>query len=87
MFNSLCEYVEGNKLLLVHQPGFHCNDSCVYQLFSIVHNLYKTFDAYQTLETGNVLLDMSKAFVKVWQKGLIFQLKSAGVSDFMLSAI
>ena len=30
---------------------------------------------------------MSKAFDKVWQKGLIFELKSIGVSDSLLSLI
>ena len=65
IFNSLYEYVEENKLLSVHQSGFRSNDSCVNQLLSIVHNLYKAFDAYPTLKTRGVFLDMSKAFGKV----------------------
>ena len=52
---------------------------------SIVHNLYKAFDACPTLETRGVFLDMSKAFEKVWQQGLIFKLKSIGVSNSLLS--
>ena len=87
IFNSLYEYVEENKLLSVHQSGFRSNDSCVNQLLSIVHNLYKVFDAYPTLETRGVFLDMSKAFDKVWHQGLIFKLKSIGVSDSLLSLI
>ena len=82
IFNSLYEYVEENKLLSVHQSGFRSNDSCVNQLLSIVHNLYKAFDAYPT---RGVFLDMSKAFDKVWHQGLIFKLKSIGVSDSLLS--
>ena len=55
---------------------------------SIVHNLLKkAFDAYPTLETCGVFLDMSKAFDKVWHQGLIFKLKSIGVSDSLLSLI
>ena len=65
IFNSLYEYVDENKLLSVHQSGFGSNDSCVNQLLSIVHNLYKAFDAYPTRETRRVFLDMSKAFDKV----------------------
>ena len=87
IFNSLNKCVEGNKLLSVHQSGFRCNDSCVNQLLSIVHNIYKAFDAYPTLETRGVFLDMSKAFDKVWHEGLIFKLISVGVSDSLLSLI
>ena len=54
---------------------------------SIVHDLYKAFDAYPTLETRGVFIDMSKAFDKVWHQGLIFKLKSIGVSDTLLSLI
>ena len=39
IFNSLCEYVEENKLLPAHQSGFRSNDLCVNQLLSIVNNL------------------------------------------------
>ena len=54
MFNSFYEYFEGNKLQSMHQSGFRPNDSCVSQLLSIVHKLYKVFDAYPTLETDSV---------------------------------
>ena len=87
IFNSLYEYVKENKLLSMHQSGFWSNDSCVNQLLSIVHNLYKGFDAYPTLETHGVFSDMSKAFDKVWYQGLIFKLKSVGVSDSLLNFI
>ena len=87
IFNFLYEYVEENKLLSVHQSGFRSNDSCVNQLLLIVHNLYKAFDTYPTLETRGVFLDMFKAFGKVWHQGLIFKLKSIVVSDSLLSLI
>ena len=87
IFNSLYEYVEENKLLSVHQSGLWSNDSCVNQLLLIVHNLYKAFDVYPTLETCGVFLDMSKAFGKVWHHRLIFKLKPIRVSDSLLSLI
>ena len=85
IFNSLYEYAEENKLLSMHQSGFRSNDSCVNQLLSVVHNLYTCFDAYPTLESCSVFLDMCKAFDKVWKQGLIFKLKSVGASDSLLN--
>ena len=87
IFNSLFEYLEKYKLLSAHQSGFRANDSCVDQLLSIVHNIYTAFDAYPTLESRGVFLDMSKAFDKVWHEGLIFKLKSMGISDALLDLI
>ena len=46
IFNSLYKYLESNKPLSFHQSGFQSSDSCVNQLLSIVHKLYKAFDAY-----------------------------------------
>ena len=68
IFNSLYEYVEENKLLSMHQCGFLSNYSCVNQLLSVVHNLYQDFDAYPTLKTRGVFLDMSKAFNEIWHQ-------------------
>ena len=87
IFNSLYEYVEENKLLSMYESGFQSNDSCVNQLLSIVHNLYKGFDAYPTLETSGVFLDMSKAFHKVWHQGLIFKLKSDSLLNLIESFV
>ena len=69
------------------QSEFRPNDSCVNQLLSIAHNLYKGFDAYQTLETRGMCLDMSKALDKVWNQGLIFKLRSVGVPNSLLNLI
>ena len=60
VFNSLFEYLEKYNLLSLHQSGFRVNDSCVDQLLSIVHNIYKAFDEYATLESSGVFLDMIK---------------------------
>ena len=73
IFNSLYEYAEEIKVLSVHQSDFRSNNSFVNQLLSIVYNLYKAFDAYPTLESRGVFLDMSKAFDKVWHQRLIFK--------------
>jgi len=37
------------------------------------------------LDTRGIFLDISKAFDKVWHKGLIFKLKSHGISGSLLN--
>ena len=39
------------------------------------------------LNLVGVFFDMSKAFDKVWYEGLIFKLKSVGISDVLLKFI
>ena len=55
-----------------------------YQLFI---TYIKAFYAYLSLETRGALLDMSKAFDKIWYQGLIFKLKSTEISDSILRLI
>ena len=49
--------------------------------------IYRAFDAYPTLESCGVFLDMSKAFDKIWHEGLISKLKSMGISNTLLELI
>ena len=51
--------------------GFGANNSCVHQLISITHNIYRAFDVNPSLEVGGVFLDLSKLFDEVWREGLI----------------
>ena len=45
IFNSLFVYLNNNNLLNSNQPGDRPGDSCVNQLISIAHDIYKAFDA------------------------------------------
>ena len=49
--------------------------------------IYSNFDAYPSLETGGVFLDISKAFDRVWHVGLLYKLKSYGISGPLLILI
>ena len=60
------------------QSGFKPGDSCINQLLSTTHEIYKSFD--DGLEVRSVFLDISKAFDKVWHEGVIFKLKQNGIS-------
>ena len=59
-------------------------DSCISQLLSITHEIYKNFDCNPTLDTRATFLDISKVFDKVWHEGLIFKLQSYGIEGNLL---
>ena len=48
------------------------------QLRSITHEIHKSFD--DGLEVRSLFLDISKAFDKVWHRGLLYKLKQNGNS-------
>ena len=64
------------------QSGFRPGDSTVNQLVYLVHKIYDAFERGK--EVRMVLLDISKAFDKVWHKGLLCKLESLGVRGSLL---
>ena len=64
IYNSLFEFFIDNELISSNQSGFKAGDSCINQLLSITHEIYKSFD--DGYEVRGVFLDISKAFDKVW---------------------
>ena len=65
-----------------NQSGFRPGDSCVNQLIAITHKIYKSFD-----DGLWVFLDISKAFDKVWHKGLLLKLSLNGISGNLLKLL
>ena len=85
IYNSLFEFFIANELISFNQSGFKPGDSCINQLLSITHEVYKSFD--DGYEVRGVFLDISKAFDKVWHNGLIYKLKQNRVSGNLLNLI
>ena len=87
IFNSLFEFLHENNLLNENQSGFRPSDSCEYQLLSIVHDIYASFDCNPRRNFRGVFLDISTAFNRVWHEGLIYKIKSIGVTGPPLELI
>ena len=80
IFNRIYNFLSEKNLLNHNQSSFRPSDSCVNQLLSITHEIFQAFDCNPTLEVRSVFLDISNAFGKVWHEGLLYKLKSIGIS-------
>ena len=69
LYDKMFEFFIVNNSVSKNQSGVRPGDSCVNQLLSIIHEIYQSFD--DNLKVRPVFLDISKAFDKVWHKGLI----------------
>ena len=67
--------------------GFRSGDSTTNQLIDLVDETRQSFDNTKSLEVRAIVLDVSKAFGKVWHDGLIFKLKQSGVSGSLLKLL
>ena len=76
IYNEVYPYLIDNNLISSHHSGFKGGDSCINQLHSITHEIYKSFD--EGFEVHGLFLD------RVWYDGLIFKLQENGISGKLL---
>ena len=79
IYHNLLNYIERENLLSINQSGFRANDSCINQLISITHEIYRALNCNSSLEVRGIFLDLSKAFDKVWHQEVLFRLESCSV--------
>ena len=87
IYNVLFNYFKDNKLCAPSQSRFLPGDSCIAQLLSIMHEMQTGFDNNPPVDGKGVVVDVSKAFDKVWHIGLLFRLKAHGVDGELLSLL
>ena len=87
IFNKIYNFLSEEKLLNPNQSGFRPSDSCINQLISITHEIFEAFDCNPPLEVRSIFLDISKAFDKVWHEGLLYKIKSMGISGELLNLL
>ena len=76
VFKYVFNHFRDNFLLSVWQSGFLPGSSTVTQLIEIYNIFHSAIS--KNKEIHIVFLDISKAFDRVWHKGLIFKLKKMG---------
>ena len=78
-------YFLENNLISENQLGIKPVNSCVNQVLAINHEIFSSFD--DNYEVKRVFFDISKAFDKVRQEGIIYKLKRSGISGNSLSLL
>ena len=81
----LKNYLDTNLLLIDSQYGFRSSRSTADVLTVITDRISRTLD--KGFDARAIALDISKAFDKVWHKGLLLKLSSYGVSGRILGII
>ena len=80
LLNKMYNFLLVKRLLNPNQPGFCPSDSCVNELLTKTYAIFEAFDCNPPLEVRSIFLELSKAFDKVWYEGLLYKLKSLGIS-------
>lgn len=76
------QYLTSNKCITEFQSGFVEGDSTVNQLLSIYNDYLHNYD--NNITTQAVFFDISKAFDRVWHKGLLHKLNAIGIRGNLL---
>ena len=79
------DFISNNNPLSPNQSGFRSGDCCINQLLFINHEVLNAFD--KGLEVRGTFLDISNAFDKIWNDGLIFELCQNGISGDIIKIL
>ena len=85
VFKHIHNFLIENDLIYKYQSGFLPKHSTTFQLIDIYHHICQAIDNNQY--ACMVFLDVSKAFDRVWHRGLIFKLRQYGIDGDLLTWI
>ena len=83
IFKHIYNFIHENNVLSPHQSGFRPRDSTVNQLMYLYNNYCKALNEGKEIRV--IFFDISKAFDRVWHRGLLTKLKSIGIHGTLLS--
>ena len=76
-------FLISNNLITSAQSGFIQGDSTIYQMLSIYDTLVTNYD--KSIPVQSIFFDISKAFDRVWHRGLLCKLKAIGIKGNLLN--
>ena len=87
IFDTIFKFIDQNDFFNPNQSGFRPGDSCIHQLISITHDIHKSYDTNPSQEVRALFLDISKAFERVWHKGLLYKIRNFGIEGNLFKLI
>ena len=85
VYKHIYNYLLTNRIVTSNQSGFTPGDSAINQLLYITNEFGKALDEGKEIRV--IFCDISKAFDRVWHKGLLRKLKSVGIRGHLLGWI
>ena len=82
MHKYVFSFFRDNEVITTLRSGFIPGDSTVNQRVDVYNTFCKALD--EGKEVRVIFCDISKAFDRVWHRGLLFRLQSVGISGMLL---
>ena len=82
VYKNIHNFIVEHNLLSRHQSGFRQGDSTINQLLYTLHEFSNALDAGKEVTT--VFFHISKAFDRVWHKGLLYKIEQMGICGDLL---
>ena len=82
IYKHVYNFLLKNSIITPHQSGFTPGDSAINQLLSLTNEFGKALDEGKEIRV--VFCDISKAFDRVWHKGLLNKLENIGIQGSLL---
>ena len=82
VYKHVLNFLQINEFICKNQSGFTEGDSTVNQLLDISNDIGNALDSGK--EVRAVFCDISKAFDRVWHRGLLYKLRYSGISGELL---
>ena len=82
IYKHVYNFLLKNSIITPHQSGFTPGDSAINQLQSLTNEFGKALDEGKEMRV--VFCDISKAFDRVWHKGLLNKLENIGIQGSLL---
>ena len=82
LFKHVYNHLDRNSLIYKYQSGFLPGHSTVHHLIESIHNTCLALENFET--SCQIFCDISKAFDRVWHRGLLLKMENYGIRNDLL---